>query len=189
MCRHERHMNRKSRGVQPFDTPNVEVSMSPEPPTAAVPAKRDRTRRPPQLSQAERARREGLAPWERIASLPEGAERHDTRVVMLVFVVCLVGIASIAADYFLLESAAILQARFMLDATVLSEGFLVWVIPGALCYLLVVYPYVVVGRQSLRCYTDGIYLCRWRPARCWDCKVLDKLGLRPPRTALNEEPR
>jgi len=36
-----------------------------------------RTRRPPQLSQEERARREGLAPWERIASLPEGTERES----------------------------------------------------------------------------------------------------------------
>ena len=39
-----------------------------------------RTRRPPQLSQEERARREGLAPWERIASLPEGAERESGRL-------------------------------------------------------------------------------------------------------------
>lgn len=36
-----------------------------------------RTRRPPQLSREERARREGLAPWERIASLPEGNERES----------------------------------------------------------------------------------------------------------------
>ena len=40
-----------------------------------------RTRRPPQLSQEERARREGLAPWERIASLPEGAEREAGRLI------------------------------------------------------------------------------------------------------------
>ena len=144
--------------------------MSPEQPTAEAPAKRDRNR--------------------------QEAERHDMRVAMLVvFVVCLGGIASIAADYFLLEGAVILKARFVLDATVLSEGFLMWAIPGAFCYLFVVfvvYPYVVVSRQSLRCYTDGIYQCRRHPARCWDCKVLDKvldkLGFRSPRTALKEEP-
>lgn len=39
-----------------------------------------RVRRPPQLSQEERARREGLAPWERIASLPDRLEREDRQL-------------------------------------------------------------------------------------------------------------
>ena len=138
--------------------------MSPEQLTAEASAKRDRNR--------------------------QEAERHDTRVAMLVFVVCLPAIAVIlAVDFFFLESAVILEARFVLGATVLSEGFLVWAVPGAFCYLFVVYPYVVVSRQSLRCYIAGIYQCRRHPARCWDCKVLNKLGCRPPRTALKEEPR
>lgn len=62
---------------------NQEAGMLPEStrPARVPRAVSSRTRRPPQLSQEERARREGLAPWERIASLPDGVEREAGRLI------------------------------------------------------------------------------------------------------------